>query len=475
MTVSSGTELAFAGPCALAELVRGGEVHPRELVDLYLRRIEALDPTLNAFRTTLPEQALAEAESGRDGLLAGVPIAVKDDLPLAGQVATKGARSFGPPAPADAEAIRRLRAAGAIPIGITNVPELMIFPWTATDANGVTRNPWDPARTPGGSSGGSAAAVAAGLVAAATASDGGGSIRIPAACCGLVGMKPTRGRVSSQPAGPGWLGLSVSGALARTVRDSALMLDVMHGVLPADVDSAPAFSGRYVDAARRDPGRLRIALSRKLPVGVLTKVAAEQRGAWERTGALLGALGHDVVHRDPAYGPIQLEFFQTWVRGIYEESLGVPERSLLAPSTRQMAAAGRYLVPPARRTRLLGHRSITTARILTLWDEIDVLVTPATATTAVDAEGGYGRSAPLAVNVAGRFTPFTTMFNLTGQPAVALPAGIGDDGLPLSVQLVGRPGAEDVLYSLAGQIEAAAPWAERRPPMADQQPGESRR
>lgn len=334
---------------------------------------------------------------------------------------------------------------------------------------GITRNPWNPGRTPGGSSGGSAAAVAAGLVAAATGSDGGGSIRIPAACCGLVGMKPTRGRVSGEPAGAGWLGLSVYGALARTVRDSALMLDAMHGALPADADSLPAFSGRYVDAAGRDPGRLRIALSRKLPVGLLTKVSAQQRDAWERTGALLGALGHDLVHRDPAYGPVAFEFVQTWMRGIYEESLRVPDRSLLAPSTRQMAAAGRYLVPPARRARLLAHRSVTTARILALWDEIDVLVTPGTAMTAIAAEGGYGRSAPLAVNLAGRFTPFTAMFNLTGQPAVAGPAGIGDDRLPLSVQLVGRPGAEDVLCSLAGQIEAAAPWADRRPALANQQ------
>ena len=178
-----------------------------------------LDPRLNAFRVTLAEEALAEADAmaGRDGPLAGVPIAIKDDIAVDGQSTTRGSRSFGPPAAADAEAVRRLRAAGAIPIGITNVPELTIFPWTATEANGMTRNPWDLSRTPGGSSGGSAAAVAAGLVPCATGSDGGGSIRIPAACCGLVGMKPTRGRVSTQPAREGWLGLTVFGALARTV------------------------------------------------------------------------------------------------------------------------------------------------------------------------------------------------------------------------------------------------------------------
>lgn len=465
MTATAEIELAFAGPAALAEKVRSCEVTPRELVELYLRRIEALDPRLNAFRTILAEQALAEADGALEsrGPLAGVPIAIKDEMPLAGQVAAKGSRSFGPPAPADAEAIRRLRAAGAIPIGITNVPELMIFPWTASDANGVTRNPWNTERTPGGSSGGSAAAVAAGMAAAATGSDGGGSIRIPAACCGLVGMKPTRGRVSALPAGPGWLGLSVYGALARTVRDSALLLDAMQGAQPGEEYAAPPFAGRYVDAAARAPRRLRIALSRKLPPGLLASVSSDQRGAWERIGALLSDLGHDVVVRDPAYGLAQLEFLQLWLRGIYEQSLEVPDRSKLERSTRQMAAGGRYLVPPRRRGQLLARRGATSARIMALWDEFDVLLTPGTATTAIAAKGAYGRSAPVAINVAGRFTPFTPLLNLTGQPAVTVPAGMGSDGLPLSVQLVGRLGAEDVLYSVAGQLESADPWSQRRP------------
>lgn len=467
MTATADTELAFAGPGALAAMVRDGQVHPTELVELYLRRIEQLDPRLNAFRVVRGEQALAEAETvDRSDLnqpLAGVPIAVKDDVAVAGEVATRGTRSFGPGATADAEVIRRLRAAGAIPIGITNVPELTIFPWTASTANGVTRNPWNPARTPGGSSGGSAAAVAAGMVAAATGSDGGGSIRIPAASCGLVGMKPSRGRISSQPGATGWLGLSTYGGLARTVADSALLLDVMHGALPADTDHAPEFSGSYVQAAASEPGRLRIAISRKLPPGLLGRVSADQRGAWKRTAALLSAAGHEVVERDPAYRLAQVEFLQLWVHGIYEESLTVPDRSLLERGTRQMAAAGRYLVPPARRRRLLAGRARTTARITALWNEFDVLMTPALAKTAIPAEGGYGRPAPLAVDIAGRFTPFTPLFNLTGQPAVSVPAGLGSDGLPRSVQLVGRVGAEDTLYSLAGQIESAAPWAQLRP------------
>jgi amidase len=472
MTVTADQELAFAGPSALAALVRAGQVHPRELVELCLRRIEAIDPSINAFRVTMPEEALAQAEAAADsssdgglaGVLAGVPIAVKDDTPVAGQAMTLGVKTYGPAQSADAEVVRRLRAAGAIPIGITNVPELTIFPWTASEANGITRNPWDLSRTPGGSSGGSAAAVASGMVPAATGSDGGGSIRIPAACCGLVGMKSTRGRVSMAPAREGWLGISVYGGLARTVRDSALLLDVMRGGVPGDAHVAPPFTGTYVAAADTPPGRLRIAVSRKLPPGLLGFVSADQRGAWERTGLLLETLGHEVVERSPAYGLAQVEFLQTWLRGIYEEACQVPDRAGLERSTRQMAGAGRVLVPPRRRARLISGRAATTARLGRLWDDFDVLMTPGLAKTAISAEGAFGRSAPIAIDLAGRFTPFTPIFNVTGQPAVTLPAGVGGDGLPLSVQLVGRVGAEDVLYSLAGQIESAAPWASRRPP-----------
>ena len=467
--ITADRETAFAGPTALAALIHAREATPRELVELYLRRIEALDPRLNAFRATLAEQALAEADDldgdRLAGPLAGVPIAVKDDIAFAGQVATKGSRvgAGGPPATADAEPLRRLRAAGAIPIGITNVPELMIFPWTATAAYGITRNPWDPSRTPGGSSGGSAAAVAAGLVAAATASDGGGSIRIPAACCGLVGMKPSRGRVSAAPGRPGWLGLSTYGALARTVADSALLLDVMHGTAPGEAPALPRFDGSYVEAVGTARRPLRIAVSTKVPPVALTSPGAAQRAVHEGTARLLEQLGHHVSQSDPDYGTAQLQFTQSWVRGVYEEAAGTGRRGELERATRQMAAAGRYLVPPARRRRLLRARALTTKRITALWDEFDVLMTPALASAPVPAEGGYGRAAPVAVDISGRLSPFTAVFNLTGQPAVTVPIGVDGDGLPTAVQLIGRVGAEDVLYSLAGQLERAAPWGQRRP------------
>ena len=447
-------DLAFAGPGALAELVRTRQVHPRELVEMFLARIEQLDPRLNAFRVTLADKALAAADAAAavDAPLAGVPIAIKDSMPLAGQSTTWGSRSYGPPAEADAEVVRRLREAGAIPIGITNVPELTIFPWTASDANGVTRNPWDVTRTPGGSSGGSAAAVAAGMAPCATGSDGGGSIRIPAASCGLVGMKPTRDLVPLAPAREHWLGLTVYGALARSVADSALLLDVMAG------------GGGYRDAAASEPGTLRIVASRKLPPGAMAKLSDDQRNGWEEARALLADLGHDVSERDPAYGTAALVFVQTWVRGIYDDTLRVPEPDKLERSTRGLARAGRLLVPARRVGTLRAKLDATTARILKLWDDVDVLMTPGLASTAIAAEGGHGRSTYRAFDMAGRFTPWTAVFNITGQPALTVPVGIGHDGLPLSIQLVGRPGAEGTLYALAAQMENARPWADRRPP-----------
>jgi Asp-tRNA(Asn)/Glu-tRNA(Gln) amidotransferase A subunit family amidase len=355
-------DLAFAGPAALAERVRSREATPRELVELFLARIEALDPRLNAFRTVMADQALAEADGvgNHDGALAGVPIAIKDDLAVAGQVATRGMRAVNWPRPAaaDAEPVRLLRAAGAIPIGITNVPELMIFPW-----------------------------------------------------------------------------------------------------MPA-----PPFEGSYRAAAASPPRRLRIAVSPRLPPGLVARVAADERSAWERTAATLADAGHDVSARDPDYGLAQMLFAQFWVRGIHEDVSALADPSQLERSTRQMAAAGRTVVPDRRRDSLLRARERAATRILALWDEFDVLMTPGLVRTPIAADGGYGRSAPVAVNTAGRFSPFTAIFNLTGQPAVAVPAGWSADGLPLSVQLVGRLGAEDVLYSLAAQLESAAPWADRRPP-----------
>jgi amidase len=221
-------------------------------------------------------------------------------------------------------------------------------------------------------------------------------------------------------------------------------------------------SGRdgYRRAASTAPDRLRVAASRKIPPGLIASLSGEQREAWERTSKLLSELGHDVQERDPAYGMVGMEFTQTWTRGIYEDTLTLPDPSKLERTSRRMASAGRRLVSDRRAQKLREKRAKTTARILGLWDQFDVLLTPGVATT------GYGRGAFSAFNLSARFTPWTPPFNITGQPAVTVPAGMSPDGLPLSVQLVGRIGAEETLYRLAGQIEQAAPWADRRPPMS---------
>ena len=471
MSASTEDDIAFAGPGELAARVRAGEISPRELVELFLGRIARLDPRLNAFRATCAEAALAAAdrlaasEEGLRGPLAGVPVAIKDDMALAGETTTYGSRSRAGVNTADAAVVTRLRAAGAIPIGITNVPELMIFPWTATAANGITRNPWDLSRSPGGSSGGSGAAVAAGLVPVATGSDGAGSIRIPAACCGLVGMKPSRGRVSALPLHDPWLGLSTYGALTRTVADSALMLEVMQGGEGTTLADQPFLAAARAGAAGAGPVAqpLRIAVSERIPPGILGRVAPDQRLALDRTRRLLAELGHVVEDRDPAYRLAALELTQTYLRGISEDFDRLAEPGLTEPSTRQMAWAGAHLVPDRRRARLLARRPRTSARILRLWDSFDVLVTPGLARTALPSEGRFGRPAPVAFDTAARFTPWTALFNLTGQPAITIPAGFGADGLPLSVQLVGAVGSEALLFALAAQIEAARPWARQRP------------
>src|SRR2546426_1038475 len=239
-------DLAFAGIADQARLVRRGEVSSRELVQLYLERIERLDPQLNAFRVVLAEKALAEAaeadsrrSGGEEAPLLGVPVAIKDNVDVAGEATTHGTRAYEGIAGEDAEIVRRLRAAGAVMIGKTNLPELAIWPFTESEGWGTTRNPWDPSRSPGGSSGGAGAAVASGMVGIAQASDGGGSIRIPAACCGLFGLKPQRGRVSLMPDPQHWYGLSVFGCVSRTVLDTAVFLDAVRGPAERDAHSAP--------------------------------------------------------------------------------------------------------------------------------------------------------------------------------------------------------------------------------------------
>src|SRR5688500_8424823 len=294
------TDLAFAGLAEHLALLDRGEVSSRELTDLFLERIDRYDPALNAYRVVSGELARAEAaqadarrRSGDRRPLLGVPLAIKDDADVQGEITAKGSCAVDEPARADAEVVRRLRSAGAVILGKTQVPEMMIVPFTESPTFGITRNPWDLQRTPGGSSGGSGAAVAAGLCSAALGSDGGGSIRIPAGCCGLFGLKPQRGRVPTAPSVEPWHGLSTWGAITRRVADSARFYDAIR-------DGGESFA----DAASREPGRLRIAISRKPPPGVLTRADAEQLGALEGTADLLRSLGHDVADRELDWGTV---------------------------------------------------------------------------------------------------------------------------------------------------------------------------
>jgi amidase len=466
-------DLGFAGIARQRELLRAREASSRELVELYLARIERIDGALNAFRAVLAERALTEADdadrrlaNGDEGALLGVPLALKDELDLAGEVTAFGTGVYDEPATGDAEVVRRLRHAGAVIIGKTNLPELAIYGFTDSKTWGITRNPWDLQRTPGGSSGGSGAAVAAGLIGAASASDGAGSIRIPAACCGLFGLKPQAGRVPSAPATNDWYGMSVNGCLTRSVLDSALFLDALiEG--PAGPGSPPAPDQPFAAAAQRTPGRLRVAFSAK-PARTLGRpiVAAEVKAALADAAALIGALGHEVAWEDPAYGGAGNRVAARYTAGIADDVATVPHPERLERRTRAIGRLGRlypaWVVARARRLA-----AADAERIGRLFARFDVLVTPTIGELPPPVGRWEGRSGLRTEIGMSRTYCFTPVWNHTGQPAAAVPLGIGPEGLPRSVQLIGRPNDEATLLSLAAQIEGERPWTERWPPIAD--------
>jgi amidase len=453
-STSDRRETAFAGVGRQAELVRSGEVSPRELVETALERIERLDPELNAFRAVFAEPALHEAEQMRAGdgrPLLGVPIAVKDDLHVAGTPRVRGSSAHGGPEPEDAELVRRLRAAGAIVIGIVRTPELAIWPFTETAAGGVTRNPWNPQRTSGGSSGGAATAVAAALVPASTASDGAGSIRIPAACCGLFGLKAQRGRLPIEPLDEFWNGLSVYGFLARTVSDTALLYEVATGK-------------PYVQATQQAPPKLRIALSLKIPPGTTARLHGDWRRAAEDTAELLRSLGHDVVERDPAIGLAGINTLVRFLAGAYGEAHAVEHPERLERRTRGLARLGAAAHRRLARARAAEARDA--ARVNAIFDDVDVVLGPTLARSALPVGLYEGRGAAYTLNGVLRWVPFNGLWNHLGNPAAAVPAGFDAGGMPLSVQLAGRPDSEATLLALSRQIEEARPWADKRPPIS---------
>jgi len=459
-------DVAFAGAAAQARMLADGELTAPELLEIYVERIARLDSELRCYRVVRPDSARYEAAVAQDRLdagerlpLLGVPIAIKDDVDVAGEVTTYGSGGHRPAVTSDAEVVRRLRAAGAVIIGKTNVPELMMFPYTESLTFGATRNPWNLKRTPGGSSGGSAAAVAAGLAPLALGSDGGGSIRIPATWCGVFGLKPQRDRVSLEPHDNAWYGLSVNGPLARSVQDAALLLDA--------TSTVPGPEGEFVAAAARHPGRLRIALSTKGPTPLPVRVGKAQLAAVHEAGALLRDLGHDVIIRDPDYPPsaIITNYLPRYLRGISDDadSLAHPER--LEGRTRNLARAG-ALFSDRRMTALRDGEAAVTARIQSIFDDVDVVVTPGNATGPSRIGAYQRRGAVWTLLAVAQRVPYQQVWNLTGQPAASVPWDFDGDGLPLGVQLVGRPYDEATLLSLSAQIETARPWAHRQPPVS---------
>lgn len=412
-TAATVDDLAFAGVARLSELLRVGEVTPRELAELFLARIERLDPQLNAFVSVRADAALAEADAALVRLrasesrpLLGIPVAVKDNVDVAGEVTGHGTAANEAPAAEDAEVVRRLRAAGAPMLGKTALPELEAWgQMTESKTHGATRNPWDTERTTGGSSGGTAAAVAAGLAPVGLASDGGASIRVPAAMCGLFGLKPTRGRISTLPDAERWHGLAVLGGLARRVIDAALLNDALRGATgDAHTPSEPEIS--FAEAAKSEPGPLRVAVSLKGTIPGVTAGAAPRR-AVEDTAELLRSLGHEVGERDPRYGQLFLDITPPYLAGLAEEAAKLDHPERLEARTRRMAAVGRRLHGRMLRRAL---RRQPTERITAIFADHDILLTPVTAAPLEPIERWRGKGAFRTFKGSGPYVTYTAIW-----------------------------------------------------------------
>jgi amidase len=461
-------ELAFLPATEQARLVRRREVSSVELVELYLDRIARLDPELNSFVTLRPEEALADAraaDSSRgDAPFHGVPIGVKDLTATKGIRTTYSSRAFADFVPDfDSAVARRLREAGFVILGKTNTPEFGTTAFTESELNGATRNPWDPKRTPGGSSGGAAAALASGLLPVAHGSDGGGSIRIPASCCGLFGLKPSRGRVSAAPFGS-LEGLSTAAPLSRSVEDAAGLLDVLAGYEPGDPWWAPPPERPFVQEVGTPPGSLRVAVTSTPPIE--TPVDHECTEALAAAAALLTEVGHEIEEATPPWSDpdLSLMFISVWQVGPALHP--VDDLSLLTPLNRELVESART-TSAADYARAVARLQALARHVVAFWQEFDVVLTPTLAMPPVPI--GWQEAADGAVEQLLRntvFTPFTAIANLTGLPAMSLPLHWTDGGVPVGVQAIGPPAGDALLLRLAGQVEAARPWADRRPPVS---------
>ncbi|HET6529522.1 MAG TPA: amidase family protein [Actinoplanes sp.] len=441
------TTLVGATAKQIARAVRRGDTTATQVVADHLEQIAISDPELHAFRVVRGGEAMTEAEKvdEQDDLsnlpLAGVPVAVKENTPVAGVPTWNGsAAARSPVAEEDHEVVRRLRGAGAVVVGTTRMPELGL--WAVTDdPDEATRNPWALDRTPGGSTGGGAAAVAAGLVPLAQGNDGLGSLRIPAACCGLVGLKPGRDVV---PSDLGWSGLTENGVLTTTVGDAALGFSVLAGRRPPKLV---------------EPSRLRVGVSLRSPVtGIRTD--GPNRSAVSAAARLLVNAGHSTIKADPRYTTTMAgAVVATWLASAYEEveAAGL-DWSALQPRTRRHARLGKWM--DGRRLTNQAHRDTWREYSIEFFTDrgIDVLLTPALAQTPPPADGHAGRGWLHSMLVNVRYAPYAAPWNFAGLPAIVVPVGVRPDGLPLAVQLVGPPDSEMLLLSIAGQFELQNPW-----------------
>lgn len=453
-------ELLWAGAAAQAQALRDGTVSAPELLEAVLRRAEAADRRLNLFRALYPDTARAAAadaqrrlDAGERTPLLGVPVAVKDDLDVAGEVTGKGGRPQFPPAEQDSPTVARLRAAGAVIVGHTHTPDRCVWPFTETLAHGATRNPWNLDHTPGGSSGGSAAAVAAGVVGVATGSDGGGSVRIPSNFCGLFGLKTTRGLIDMGEE-EHWQGLAVIGPLGRRVADAAAMLDVV-----ANEDHP---GGLYRDSVGTEPGPLRIALSWKTPLGK-PPIEALRKQAVLEMAERLRALGHEVTEADPPLGAgPSTQFTTRFLRGVADDLAGLPHPEWVEPRTRRIAALGRR-IPDRVVARVRAAEARLDGVMRDFFRDHDLLLQPGWTgrQPRIGRFHGSGASHTLAAVTAG-ITYYPT-WNVLGYPVAAVPVTRDEVGLPIGVQLIGPAYSEHRLLSLAGQLERAHPWAGDRP------------
>jgi len=442
------SEAVSAGPWAQRELLQRGDLTSRQLVEATLEALTRTQERLNTCVALYDTSALEAAEEadrrradGDDAPLLGVPIAIKDDTDIAGVLTGWGSGAMNSPAGSDAEVVARIRAAGMILIGKTTLPELAIYGFTESDAFGITRNPHNRAHTPGGSSGGSAASVADGGIGIATATDGAGSIRIPAACCGLVGFKPTHG---TMPSSGGWHGLSTQGCVTRKVVDSALYLETVG-----------TFGDSLVEAARTDPAPLRIGIDlHPFPASAPLKVDPRVVGAVAGAGDVFAALGHEVKTVRVRYGTAAQATTVRFLAGVRDGAAGTDDPSKLEKRSKQIARLGKPFGAWAiSRSRKAGQKFGET-----LLDElgVDILLTPTMSGPAVEVGRWEGKGGLATLLGMARFYAFTPAWNHTGQPAVSLPAGFtAEEGLPLAIQLIAARGDDARLMALAGQYERA--------------------